>query len=147
MFVLLAALADELPPECWMRSGTAAKRRYVAVHNIRIQEDMRRSLIPFHAITGCDSTSQFGGITKVKTWKIFHDHAPLLSRLGENIILDEVTLSDAEAFVCQLFRCVFFLFFLLLLFLLKSHGALCFTDRLRTSNYSDNKNKKQLNWK
>ena len=64
VLVLLLAHREDLCEEIWMFSGTSRRKKYTHVHKIRLPEEKRKSLIPFHAITGCDTTSQFAGIDK-----------------------------------------------------------------------------------
>ena len=47
-----------------MFAGTSRQRRYIPVHRIPLSEEKRKSLLAFHAITGCDTTSQFYGVGK-----------------------------------------------------------------------------------
>ena len=67
-------------------------------------EEKKKSLLAFHAITGCDTTSQFAGIGKQSAWKAFEGRSPeLLRHLGDEIPPNTSVLADAEAFVCQLY--------------------------------------------
>ncbi|MGH0136162.1 UNVERIFIED_CONTAM: hypothetical protein FKN15_025588, partial [Acipenser sinensis] len=46
----------------WMKAGTAKQRKYIPVHEIRqlsFTKPVFEALLPFHAITGCDSVSYF----------------------------------------------------------------------------------------
>ena len=48
----------------WIMSGTSKKRKYIpieAVYN-SLPSDSTSSLLPFHALTGCDTTSYSQGI-------------------------------------------------------------------------------------
>ena len=57
----------------------------------------------FHAITGCDTTSQFYGVRKASAWKVFEDAPDLLEHLGEESQISADVLAKAEAFVCKLY--------------------------------------------
>ena len=61
VLVLLLAHRQDLCTAVWMFSGTARTMRYVPIHQIILSEEIRKSLLAFHAITGCDTTSQFAG--------------------------------------------------------------------------------------
>ena len=63
-----------------------------------------KSLLAFHSITGCDTTSQFAGICKQSALKIFDSSLKLIDHLGEHCPPEESVLADAEAFVCQLYN-------------------------------------------
>ena len=104
VLVLLLAHRQVLCQEIWMFFGTSRRKKYIAVHNISLPEEKRKSLLAFHAITGCDTTSQFAGIGKQSAWKIFEGTPELIEHLGEHCPPDESVLADAEAFVCQLYN-------------------------------------------
>ena len=88
-----------------MFSGTVKRKKYIPVHRIPLPDEKRSSLLAFHAITGCDTVSQFAGIGKQSAWKTFHSCFPELhQRLGDNSPVDEKVLSDAEAFVCKMYN-------------------------------------------
>ena len=64
-----------------------------------------KSLLAFHALTGCDTTSQFVVIGKQKAWKAFDGPSvKLLEHLGEGSHPNANVLADAEAFVWQLYN-------------------------------------------
>ena len=70
VLVLLVQFATQLSAEVWFRTGTATQRRYVAVHNININPVLRSNLPAFHAVSGCDTVSQFCGVRKATAWKV-----------------------------------------------------------------------------
>ena len=83
-------------------------RRYgcLRVHQekgVTYQFTESRSLA-FHAITGCDTTSQFYGVGKASAWKVFEDAPDLLEHLGEESQISADVLVKAEAFVCKLYN-------------------------------------------
>ena len=61
---------------------------------------MRSSLLAFHELTGCDSTSQFAGINKKLAWKVFKEQFKPFINLGINDIASEAVLSNVEQLVC-----------------------------------------------
>jgi len=69
-----------------------------------LSEEKRKSLLAFHAITGCDTTSQFYGVGKASAWKVFEDASDLLEHLGEESQNSADVLAKAEAFVCKLYN-------------------------------------------
>lgn len=103
VLVLLLAHRQDLCQEIWMFSGTSRAKSYIPVHKISLPEEKRKSLLAFHAITGCDTTSQFAGIRKQSASKIFDSSPKLIEHLGEYCPPEESVLADAEAFVCQLY--------------------------------------------
>ncbi|XP_044169787.1 uncharacterized protein LOC122953855 [Acropora millepora] len=105
VLVLLLAHKHNLCDEVWMFSGTSRKKRFIPVHRIEIPEETRNSLLPFHAIMGCDTTSQFCGIGKGSAWKALDSQTSnLLTSIGETSPPTQRTIADAEAFVCQLYH-------------------------------------------
>ena len=60
VLVLVLGLRDCLRPEIWFCSGTSKKRKkYIPVHNILLPVQVMQNIIAFHAMSGCDTTSQF----------------------------------------------------------------------------------------
>ena len=65
ILMLLLAYHDSMrAKEIWMKCGTKQKPRFTAIHAIALPENIRKNILQFHALTGCDSTSQFTGIGK-----------------------------------------------------------------------------------
>ena len=105
VLVLLLAHRENLCQNIWMFSGTSRRTCYIPVHKITLPEEKRKSLLASHALTGCDTTSQFVGIGKQKAWKAFDGPTvKLLKHLGEGSHPNANVLADAEAFVCQLYN-------------------------------------------
>ena len=104
VFLLLTAHKPWLCDVLWMFSGTARKKCYVPIHKIHVTKEIRESLLAFHALTGCDTTSQFSGIGKKSAWTVFVKHHDLLKYLGEESIANDKVLSNAETFVCHLYN-------------------------------------------
>ena len=104
--VLLLLLAHQpyLCEAIWMFSGTAKRKCHIPLHLIELEEEKRASLLAFHALTGCDTTSQFVGVGKKSAWAVFMQYHGLLQHLGEQNDISDQVLSDAEAFVCRLYR-------------------------------------------
>jgi hypothetical protein len=81
--VLVLAIHHDLGPNVWISCGTGKKPRCLPVHEIRDQmdDDVVSALPLYHAVTGCDSTSQFYGLGKKSTWSVLIKHPHLLSGL------------------------------------------------------------------
>ena len=86
VLVLLLHFSGQLSREIWFRTGTAAQRRFVAVHDIKLEHAMCQNLPAYHALTGCDTVSQLCGIGKKSTWKTFKEHTHLLDDLGNGVL-------------------------------------------------------------
>jgi hypothetical protein len=59
---------------------------------------MAQNLLPFHSITGCDTTSFFYGISKKKAYKVYEQDVNLLEGIGEAELTDE-KIKLAEVFI------------------------------------------------
>ncbi|KAI4813333.1 hypothetical protein KUCAC02_024665 [Chaenocephalus aceratus] len=103
VLLLLLVFANQLSQEVWMKAGTAKKPRDIKVHQITLPNEMLDGLLAFHAITGCDTTSQFTGIGKRTAWKVFQQYPHLLHNFGEDEVPSTTSLSLAEQFVCKLY--------------------------------------------
>ena len=109
--VLLLLLAHFNKMKCkqlWMKSGTFAKPQYIPVHKIRenipLEDNVMETILPFHAITGCDSVSYLYGHTKKTAWEVFEKHHQLLKDLGCTTRVSDKVARDAEAFICQIYK-------------------------------------------
>ena len=91
--------------EIWIKAGTYAKRKYIPVWEVHtnLPRGCEQALLPFHALTGSDTTSYIRNHPKVSAWKQFILHHALLKELGEGH-LTEKKLADAENFVCRLYN-------------------------------------------
>ena len=71
VFVLAVAQMQRIPDkELWLAFGTGKQFRYLPIHDISRSLGPKRSLaLPvFHALTGCDIVSFFGGKSKKSAW-------------------------------------------------------------------------------
>ena len=86
-------------------AGTAAKRKFFNIRAIvqNLKPECLSALLPFHALTGCDTTSYICNHTKVSAWKIFLQNYHLLVSLGEGE-LTVTKVKKAEKFFCALYN-------------------------------------------
>ena len=94
--------------ELWFRTGNKYKLRYIPMHRVALNLGARicDALLPFHALTGCDSNSSLSGVGKKKAFGILcgsEVHQSSLSLMGKETTLSEETISGCEAFVCSLY--------------------------------------------
>ena len=87
-----------------MFAGTSRQRHYIPVHRILLSKEKRKSLLAFHSITVCDTTSQFYRVVKTSAWKVFEDAPDLLEHLGEESQISADVLAKAEAFISKLYN-------------------------------------------
>jgi len=108
VFVLLLAHFDKFAcSKLFIKLGTSKKPQYYAIHDIRASLDYPsatlETILAFHALTGCDSTSFFAGHGKKKAWDVFNQQNQyLLEGLGKGD-LDDSTLRSAETFICKIY--------------------------------------------
>lgn len=88
----------------WMMTGTAKKRKYIPIGQVyhKLPSNSAEALLPFHALTGCDTTSYFCGHTKRSAWKTFLLHHNLLCDVGVGILTSN-KIKSTEAFVCRIY--------------------------------------------
>ena len=93
VLVMLTTLCSNFCSEVWIKAGTSKDPNFIAVHMIWFEESLRENMMAFHALTGCNTTSQFSGTGKKSAWSVFKECPILLKHLGE-----------AEQFVCKLYQ-------------------------------------------
>ena len=64
--------------EIWVAFGTGKQFRYYSINHVCANLGIDRSLClpPFHAFTGCDTTSSFFGRTKKTVWATWTAYIP-----------------------------------------------------------------------
>ncbi|KAJ8316884.1 hypothetical protein KUTeg_004788, partial [Tegillarca granosa] len=94
----------EISDHVWMMTGTSTKRRYIPIKDVlqSIPPHSIDSLLVFHALTGCDTTSFFYGRFKKSSWSVFLEHYDLLKDVGNGDI-NQAMLNSMEKFVCKLY--------------------------------------------
>ena len=102
MLVLLVHFKHQLSREIWFMSGTKKDPKHVPIHEMKLDASLRSVLPAFHALTGCDTVSQFAGIGKVTVWKAFENNSQLLTGLGCGRLTTE-TIDNVEDFVCKIY--------------------------------------------
>ncbi|MES9882793.1 MAG: hypothetical protein ABW185_18145 [Sedimenticola sp.] len=102
VLVLLIHFADVLCKDVRMKVGSAKAPKYIAVHDIELSDEMRECLPAFHAVSGCDTVSQFSGHGKKSTWKVFEGKPGLLKGLGTGLLSEDV-IANVEEFVCRIY--------------------------------------------
>ena len=88
-----------------MKSGISKKRRYIPIDAVfnKLPCGSASSLVAFHALTGCDTSSYIANHTKRSSWKIFKEHHGLLNNLGIGELSDD-TMQSSETFVCIIYN-------------------------------------------
>ena len=88
-----------------MKAGTKKNPKFIPVHDVvnSISPTILKSLIPFHTLTGCDTTSFIAQHTKWSAWKTLLSHSHLIEHLGENDNLEDTEYKNIEKFFCILY--------------------------------------------
>ena len=91
--------------DSWMMSRTAKKRKYINIRTLHdeLHHEFVPALLPYHALTGCDSTSYFFGRLKQSSWKCFQQNYSMLAGLEKGELTDERLIS-AEKSVCRMYN-------------------------------------------
>jgi hypothetical protein len=91
--------------QLWMMSGTSKKRRYIPIGLVfnNLPSGSVSTLLAFHALTGCDTTSYIADHTKRTAWRVFKEHHALLNELGVGDLTKEKIMSS-EAFMCRMYN-------------------------------------------
>ena len=101
--ILLLLIYHKTASEVWMNAGTSKKPRCIPVHIIRdsMSPNHLRNILGYHAITGCDSTSNFFGHGKLSTWQRYKSDPSILDSFTDN---REEAFVDAERFVIKIYN-------------------------------------------
>ena len=105
VLALLTAHIPHIGCTVWMMAGTSKKPKFIPVNDVfeNLPPGAAQSLLAFHAITGCDTTSFLSGHTKKTSFKTFKEHFNLLGTIGEGDFNDEKC-KAAEQFVCRIYN-------------------------------------------
>ena len=89
----------------WMMAGTSKVRRFIPIHEVHrcMSPEVVASLLAFHAISGCDTTSYIRGHTKQTMWTIYSGNPTLLAHLAKDPLTEE-TFKLAEQFFCKVYK-------------------------------------------
>ena len=79
-------------PRLYMKVGTSKAPKCFPVHETRmlLSADQVGTLVPFHAIAGCDSVSQFSGHGKITTWMVLQKHHTYLFGLEKGSLTENI---------------------------------------------------------
>ena len=88
-----------------MMAGTSKERRFIPIHEIhsKLSSEVLASLMAFHAISGCDTTSYIRGQTNRSMWKTYTDNSQLLQGLGKGPLTEEIV-QAVEKFFCNVYK-------------------------------------------
>ena len=106
LVLLVSHYARVRPTKVFLWAGTSKKSKFIPIEEVQknLTPSCGDSLLPFHAITGCDNTSYIFGHSKRSAWDVFAEHTDLLSLVRKNGELMPATMSSAGKFVCLLYK-------------------------------------------
>lgn len=110
VFLLLLHFADALSPlEIVFDTGVGDKRRFIVINDViqSVNGDIIQSLLGFHALTGCDSTSAFLNKGKIRPFKTLCNDPELqtaMKDIGEHENLTDEVKCQLEKFVCKMYN-------------------------------------------
>ena len=105
MLLLRLAHYDRMGCTClYMKAWTSNAPRYFPVLEIRmlLSIDLADTLLSSHAITGCDSVSQFSGHAKKTAWAVFKQHHTDLIDIGKGLLTENIATST-EKIICKIY--------------------------------------------
>ena len=108
VFFILLHFASHITSCILFDTGTGNNRRMLDVSKIARELGSRQStaLLSLHGLSGCDTTSAFKGIGKIKPIKLLQKnikYEEILCKIGESWIVEEESLRDIEDFVCRMY--------------------------------------------
>ena len=107
--ILGVYFSHELGIDIWFRTGTKENVCYIPLHEIsaNLGQELTATLLAFHAITGCDSTSCFKGRGKKRSSLVLKSSAEEfqnLRNLGDQFLLTAELIDTCEQFTCRLYQ-------------------------------------------
>lgn len=84
-----------------MKVGKKNSERYIPIHEINLESNLLKNLPGFHALTGCDTTSQLSGLGKKTCWKTYVKFYELLNSFGNKF--DKDIFRNIHDFVLKLY--------------------------------------------
>lgn len=106
VFLMLVYHLDKMQcNKLWMMAGTSKARRFIPIHEVHrmVSSEVLDSLLAFHAISGCDTTSYIRGHTKQTMWNTFCENPTMLEHLGKGPLTEEA-IKSAEQFFCKVYK-------------------------------------------
>lgn len=108
--VLAIAMFNQISPEeLWIAFGTKSNFRYIPIHEVVAAMDPRvcATLHVFHAFTGCDTISSFGGRGKKTAWNTWNVFSEVTAAFEDLLLMQSdirsSTISALERFVILMY--------------------------------------------
>ena len=109
IFLLGLHFCTKIDIHIWFKTGVKEGTRYIPIHTLaeKLGNDVCSVLLPFHALTGCDSVSFFKGKGKKKGLRLILDTKEsflTLAELGDSLQLNDDVARTCERFVCRMYQ-------------------------------------------
>ena len=105
--ILALYYQQQLSVKFFLEYGTGQKTQIFDISSYQpIFKNLPASLPGLHALSGCDSTSAFNGIGKIKCLKVLESDERFIdavSLLGEEFLLSATIIEILEEYVCELY--------------------------------------------
>ncbi len=92
VLALAVHFCADMGSELWVKTGSGKNVRYVSINMAvsALDRDLLKCVLPFHALTGCDSVSFFSGKGRGKgeAWKTFidsYENFPDFAKIGDEL--------------------------------------------------------------
>ena len=109
VFILRIHFSGQFDINIWFKTGSKQSTCYIPLHSIgqTIGADLCTLLLPYHALTGCGSTSCFKGKGKKKGTRCPKRKPRKISEsvsLGDSLQIPQEVMKVCGNFVCQLYQ-------------------------------------------
>ena len=104
--ILALYFQTQLEVSIYLEMGTGSRTKIFNIASNTIPDTVKKALPALHALSGCDSTSCFNGLGKVKCLKVMQSDERFLdaaSLVGEDKNLSSTVKEVLEEFVCKLY--------------------------------------------
>ena len=104
--ILALYFQSKITCNMFLEFGTGNRRVIYDISKHFIEQEICDALPGIHAVTGCDTTSCFNSIGKVKCFKVMESEKSFIdamSLLGESVEMSDSLLEVLEQFVCRLY--------------------------------------------
>ena len=108
VFLLLISFCNKFKHPLYFDTGHSNKRRMMHIQTLceKYAKDIPDTILAYHALTGCDSTSAFLQKGKIRPLKLLLKTAEFVlafTELGKHEIVSENVFHQIEVFVCHMY--------------------------------------------
>ena len=108
VLLMLMSHSSTMNKTIFMKAGTSKKPKFIPVNDVinawDLHPETALALLPFHAITGSDTSSYLAGHNRKTGLVVFLENMKLISNLGQDPLLSTETIDSCEKFICKLYK-------------------------------------------